>query len=138
LQSLTPSTTEQQGGSEEVQTDSKAFSCAGLKDAGIIFKWLSESDVTRILKVIVIDDGPFPHSNQVIENSLKGFKIETWDWKKVDIPSDTIVAAASGARTVNLYSSGNSAVLKGWSCTEGLVKLKSVQNPIHICEHTFF
>jgi hypothetical protein len=125
-QPVVSSTTEQQGGSKEATTNSKTPSCAGLKDAGIIFNWLSESKVSRIFKVIIVDDGPFPHSNQVIEDSLRGFKIETWDWKKVDISSDTVVAAASGARTVNLYSSGNSAVLKGWSCSDGLVKLKSV------------
>lgn len=125
-QPLLPSSSEPQRGGKEVTTDSRAPSCAGLKDAGIIFDWLSESKVSRIFKVIVVDDGPLPHSNQVIEDSLRGFKIETWDWKKVDISSDTVLAAASGARIVNLYSSGNSAVLKGWSCTDGLVKLKSV------------
>ncbi|KFY46705.1 hypothetical protein V494_00369 [Pseudogymnoascus sp. VKM F-4513 (FW-928)] len=116
--------------SKDSKPDSKVYltrDASGLKSAGVIFKWLAERKVSRIFKVIVIDDGKPPHSNQAIEESLKGFKIETWDWKKVDICSDTILEAASGVRILNLYASGNSAVLKGWSCTDGLVKLKNLE-----------
>ncbi|KAI9770212.1 MAG: hypothetical protein M1839_003240 [Geoglossum umbratile] len=132
-------------GSKDSKPDSKVHltrDAAGLKDAGVIFKWLAKRNVSKIFKVIVIDDGdpphssqphssqPYsnqPHSNQVIEESLKDFKIETWDWKKVDICSDTILEAAPGVRFLNLYASGNSAVLKGWSCTDGLVELKNLE-----------
>lgn len=133
LQPLPSPVPEHQDESNGSKLDSKARparDCAGLKDAGIIFEWLEKMKVRRIFKVIVIDDGDPAHSNQVIEESLRGFKIETWDWKKVDICSDTIFEAASVARFVNLYSSGNSAVLKGWSGPDGLVKLKLVWKPI--------
>ncbi|KAE8447278.1 hypothetical protein EG329_010972 [Mollisiaceae sp. DMI_Dod_QoI] len=125
-----PSTSEHQSELKDSKHDSKTVpprDCAGLKDAGVIFDWLGERGVNRIFKVIVIDGVDPPHSNQVIEERLKGFKIETWDWKKVDICSDTILEAAPGTRFLNLYASGNCAVLKGWSCSEGLVKLKMLE-----------
>jgi hypothetical protein len=103
----------------------------GLSDVGIIFKWLSERGVGRIFKVIVVDDGEFPHSREVIEGALSDFKVETWDWKQVDICSSTILKAAPGVRAVNLYASGNTAVFKGWSCSDGLVKLEMVSIFVH-------
>ncbi len=90
------------------QTQPERF---GLSDASIIFKWLWENNVRR---VVVIDDGETPHSNQVIEEALVDFKVEIWDWKKIDICSETIYRAAKDARVVYLYTSGNSAVLRGW------------------------
>jgi hypothetical protein len=98
----------------------------GLTDAKIIFQWLRDHGVRRIFKVIVIDDGEIPHSDQAIEEALRRFDIETWDWKKFDICSETIVRAAEHVKIVYLYSSGNNAVLRGWSCEEGLVKLAMV------------
>jgi hypothetical protein len=83
--------------------------------------------VSRIFKVIVVDDGETPHSDQAIEVALKPFKIEIWDWKKIDICSETIVRAAGDyVRIVYLYSSGNNAVLRSWSCEAGLVNLPMV------------
>jgi len=103
----------------------------GLTDANIVFQWLWDNGVRRIFKVIVIDDGEIPHSDQAIEDALKPFKIEIWDWKKIDICSETIVRAAEDcARIVYLYSSGNNAVLRGWSSESGLVKLKLVRFPL--------
>lgn len=102
----------------------------GLTDATIIFKWLSTNKVKRINHVIVIDGGEIPHSDEAIENALDGFQVEIWDWKKMDISSDTIFrAAGEHVRIAYLYASGNSAVLKGWSCEEGLVKLSKVCFP---------
>jgi hypothetical protein len=62
----------------------------GLTDATIIFKWLSMNKVDQINHVIVIDDGETPHSDEAIEDALSGFQVEIWDWKKMDISSDTI------------------------------------------------
>ena len=99
----------------------------GLTDANIIFDWLLDNGVRRIFKVIVIDDGEIPHSDQAIEKALKPFKIEIWDWKKIDICSETVVrAAGEHAKIVYMYSSGNNAVLRGWSCEAGLVRVKLV------------
>lgn len=100
--------------------------CSGLNDADIIFQWLWENNVRRIFRVVVIDDGDPPHSNQVIEKALVRFQIEVWDWKKIDMDSETIYRAAKDARIVYLYTSGNSAVLRGWACEAGLVKLEKV------------
>jgi hypothetical protein len=68
-----------------------------------------------------------PHSREVIENALQDFKVETWDWKQVDICSSTLLKAAPGVRALSLYASGNTAVFKGWSCAEGLAKLELVR-----------
>ncbi|KAH8672868.1 peptidase S8/S53 domain-containing protein [Tricladium varicosporioides] len=107
----------------------------GRTDVNVIFQWLWDNGVRRIFKVIVIDDGndgDVPHSNQAIEDALVQFKIETWDWKKIDICSNTIVlAAGEHVRVIYLYSSGNSAVLRSWSCEAGLVKLKLLEK-VHL------
>lgn len=98
---------------------------SGRSDVNFIFQWLWKNRVRRIFKVIVIDDGEIPHSEEAIAEALKLFRIEIWDWKKTDICSETIVSAAQDhVKIVYLYSSGNNAVLRGWSCPTGLVKLK--------------
>ena len=50
-----------------------------------------------------------------IEAALKGLDVEVWNWKKMDISIATIRNAAPNARKACLYSSGNNAVLQGWS-----------------------
>lgn len=52
--------------------------------------------------------------------ALYGFKVEEWDWKKMDICSDVIHESSPAVREVSLYSSGNNAVLMGWASEEGL------------------
>jgi hypothetical protein len=93
----------------------------------IVFDWLRSNGVRTILEVRVQDDEDISHSDEVIENALVGFGVELWDWKRFDICSETIFHAAPGAREVFLYSSGNNAVLRSWSCKHGLVKLKNVR-----------
>lgn len=100
--------------------------CVGLTDAQFVFAWLRRNNVKKIIKVIVVDDGDIPHSEDAIEASLKNFGVEVWDWRKLDICSDTIFRAAKDVRIVNLYSSGNNAVLQSWSGEKGLVKLERV------------
>ncbi|KAH0545484.1 hypothetical protein FGG08_000485 [Glutinoglossum americanum] len=96
----------------------------GRKDLQLVFTWLSSKKVERIIKVIVEDnvqdDHAIPHSDQAIEDSLRDFDVEVWDWRKTDISIDTIQAAAKNVREVYLYSSGNNAVLRGWSDKGGL------------------
>jgi hypothetical protein len=41
--------------------------------------------------------------------------------------SATIKRAAPNVRHVSLYASGNNAVLRSWSCKEGLAELKKVR-----------
>ncbi|BAE62354.1 unnamed protein product [Aspergillus oryzae RIB40] len=55
------------------------------------------------------------------------FHVEVWKWKEHDICSDTIFTAAPSARDVYLYSSVNTAVLRGWASESGLCKLTKLQ-----------
>ena len=100
-----------------------------------IFEWLWERDVRKIFTVEIDDLGPAPHSNAAIRQSLRkpmgdgtyrDYEVEIFKWKKYDICSDTILNAAPKAKKVFLYSSGNTAVLRGWACSAGLHKMKNV------------
>ena len=74
-----------------------------------------------------MDDNKDPsHSDQIIEESLKGFDVEVLDWFKFDLCSETILEAAPDVKEVHLYSSGNNAVLQAWSGCDGLKKLTKV------------
>jgi len=111
----------------------------------VIFDWLWNSQVRKIFTVEVDDDGLEPHTNAAIRESFTGetfdskatrdFKVEVWKWKKFDICSDAIVAAAPTAREVHLYSYGNTAVLKSWACLEGLKRLKHASESYRLKLH---
>ena len=90
-----------------------------------IFDWLRNTvGVTKIIRVIVEDDPTDFHSDEVIEHSLKGFDVEEWKWFKWDLCIDTILEAAPNVREVNLYWSGNKAILKSWAASDGLASLR--------------
>jgi hypothetical protein len=92
-----------------------------------IFKWLKDSrNVKEILRIIVEDDLDNPHSDEVIEETIEPFGVEVWDWRKYDISSETIRRAAPGVKELYLYTTGNNAVLRGWSDQDGLRMLKKV------------
>jgi hypothetical protein len=95
------------------------------RDFQLIFRLLKERGVQKIIKVIVDDDEDPPHSDDIIEE-LNPFEIEEWDWRKIDLCSETIFKAAPKAQKVYLYSSGNNAVLRSWSGPDGLNKLAKV------------
>ncbi|KAL2862236.1 uncharacterized protein BJX67DRAFT_310853 [Aspergillus lucknowensis] len=101
--------------------------CTGLTDAVVIFDWLRKRDVKKIIRVIVMDSGEVPHTDEAIVESLKDFEVEVWDWRKFDICSETIQLAAKDVRVLHLYSSGINAVLRGWSSEVGLVLLGKVR-----------
>ncbi len=69
---------------------------------------------------MVFDDGLLPHADASIGEALYGFKVEVWDWKRVDLCSDVIFESSPCVTEVSLYSSGNNAVLMGWASPEGL------------------
>lgn len=77
----------------------------------------------KIIELIVDDDQDPPHKDTIIA-SLETFDLEIFDWKKLDLCSDTIFKAAPHANKIVLYSSGNNAVLKSWSATDGLVRFQ--------------
>lgn len=74
----------------------------------------------EIIRVMVFDDGLLPHADASIVEALYGFKVEVWDWKRVDLCSDVIYESSPCVTEVSLYSSGNNAVLMGWASSEGL------------------
>lgn len=102
---------------------------AGRTDFGPIFGALKTRGVKKIIRLIVDDDEMTPHTDDFMETFVRGFNIEEWNWAKIDIGSEVLKAVASDARKVTLYSSGNSAVLHGWSAPGGLDALKKVQIP---------
>lgn len=77
--------------------------CMGLTDLKVVFDWLAHNHVKKIIRVIVVGDGEISHSDQEIEDALERFEVEVWDWKKLDICSETILKAAGNAREVHLH-----------------------------------
>lgn len=92
----------------------------GLSDLVHVFKWLRENQVKKIVKVMVVDDGDPCHADESIEEAMKDFEVEIWDWKRIDLNSDVIADSSRIIREISLYSSGNKAVLMGWASQEGL------------------
>jgi hypothetical protein len=91
-----------------------------------IFKWLRyKKKVQRILKVS-IDDLKLPHNDEAVE-CLQGFFVESLDWRKMDLCPATITHVGPCLREVDLYWSGNNAILRAWSEPEGLPKLKQLR-----------
>jgi hypothetical protein len=91
-----------------------------------IFEWLKENNVKTILSLIVVDAEEPSHADAEIEECVKGFQVEEWDWQKVDLCTDVIYNTAKTAEEVSLCSSGNNAVLVGWSSKAGLARLPNV------------
>lgn len=101
----------------------------GRSDMVFLFNFLRNKRVKRVIRVIVDDTLEPAHSDESIEKALGGLKVEIWDWRKIDLCTETIVTAAPEAREVSLYWSGNNAVLRGWSEVGGLnmlTRLKKV------------
>ncbi|RMJ17997.1 hypothetical protein CDV36_002316 [Fusarium kuroshium] len=92
-----------------------------------VFNWLQDvHHVEKIFKVIVEDLVSYPHTDEAIRTALKPFKVEQWDWRKLDICSRTILDAAPLTRELHLQCSGNEAVLQSWACESGLAQLEHV------------
>ena len=105
----------------------------GLGRSDLIDVLGSLGGVDTILKLTVDDLEQPAHSDVAIETALKGKAVEIWDWKKVDICSEVIRRAAPDVREVNLYWSGQNAVLRGWGEKEGLPQLKNLEKiELHI------
>lgn len=105
----------------------------GRSDMIFLFNFLRNKGVQRVIRVIVDDTLAPAHSDEAIEKALKGLKVEIWDWRKVDLSTDTIITAAPDAREISLYWSGNNAVLRGWTAKDGLSSLtKLMKVHLHI------
>lgn len=84
-----------------------------------------------MIRVIVDDTLEPAHSDEAIEKALWNLKVDIWDWKKVDICTETIITASPDVKEVYLYWSGNNAVLRGWSELGGLPLLKKLKR-VHL------
>ena len=83
-----------------------------------VFDWLWRNGVREIVRIVVNDRDP-PHTDSAIVDALYGFKVQRWDWKKIDLCSEVICDSSNCVEEVSLYSSGNNAVLMGWSSADG-------------------
>ncbi|RKU46266.1 hypothetical protein DL546_006500 [Coniochaeta pulveracea] len=99
----------------------------GRTDYQLLFDWLKEKHVKKIIKVIVEDLEEPSHHDEAIEDCVDGMNVEIWDWRKLDISPDIIKTKAPNVREVNLYWSGNNVVLRGWSEGDGLRQLKKLK-----------
>ncbi|RYP93507.1 hypothetical protein DL770_000391 [Monosporascus sp. CRB-9-2] len=103
----------------------------GRRDMVFIFDFLRKKSVDRVIRIIVDDTLEPAHSDEAIEDALRDLKVEIWDWRKMDLCTETIFTAAPDAREVYLYWSGNNAVLRGWSEPEGLNRLAKLEK-VHL------
>ena len=102
------------------------WSGSGRGDFGIVFRELKRVGVKKVMKIEVEDLKEPSHGDDIIIESLKGFNIEEWDWRKIDLCTEVIRQAAQHVRQIRLYSSGNNSVLRGWSGKDGLRSFREV------------
>ncbi|KAL5334909.1 hypothetical protein BJX70DRAFT_410989 [Aspergillus crustosus] len=118
---------------EELREDN---SIMGREDMIFFFKWLRGKGVKQVLNVCV-DDSKQPHSDEAVEQALKGLQIEVLDWKKVDLCSECILRVGDSVHTLRLQWSGNNLALRAWSELEGLARLPKLKHLIiSQCEQT--
>ena len=99
----------------------------GRDDMTVLFDFLREKKVRRIVRVIVADRDRNAHSDVAVEIALRSFRVEIWDWQKFDMCTETIASAAPDVEEMHLYWSGNNAVLWGWSNKEILRRMKELK-----------
>ncbi|KAK1779759.1 hypothetical protein QBC45DRAFT_325176 [Copromyces sp. CBS 386.78] len=114
----------QQRQSESMSSGKLTQRTKGLQHMCTIFEWLKRLQVKSVLKVTVMDDAELSHSDEAIETCMKDLDVRIWNWRRVDLCIDIISTSAPNVTDVTLYSSGNNAVLVGWSSKGGLPKLK--------------
>ena len=100
---------------------------SGRDDMTVLFDFLRQKKVNRIVRVIVADRDREAHSDEAVGKALGGFEVEIWDWQKFDICAETIAFTAPCVEEVHLYWSGKNAVLWGWSDKEILKQMKALK-----------
>ncbi|KAF5673912.1 intracellular serine [Fusarium heterosporum] len=100
---------------------------AGREDIVFFFEWLKQRGVTNIIKVIVDDLKSPSHSDEAIEKSLKPFKVEILDWRRLDLDPTSLSEIGGCLREVNLHWSGSNAVLRAWSEKDGLARIPTLE-----------
>jgi len=84
-----------------------------------VFNLLRKKRVRKIIEVDFADNEYLPHTDEAIENALKGFEVEKLNWEKPDISSEVVYNSTSALTEVSLYWSGDEAVVKEWCSPEG-------------------
>ncbi|KAH8586376.1 hypothetical protein B0O99DRAFT_695557 [Bisporella sp. PMI_857] len=118
------------GGASQAESSSNQIgstadsNAEGISDLVVVFSWLKDNHVRSVMKVVVIDDGTVSHSDEAIEEALKSFDIEVWDWKKLDICSEVIQKVSKKIQDISLYWSGSNSTLLGWYSDEGFKNRK--------------
>ncbi|KAK2012402.1 subtilisin-like protein [Colletotrichum eremochloae] len=100
-------------------------------DMTFFFNWLKEKGVKRILTVIVDDLEPPFHSDEAIEEALESFDVEILDWRRPDLDPVTLDRVGKCLRKVYLQWSGRNTVLRAWSESDGLARIRTLES-IHI------
>lgn len=92
-----------------------------------IFDWLEEKGVETIIKLKVPDRLVNPHDELKMAQAVEKFKAEVLDWKVPDLSISTLADDTKQQITaLNLYSTGNRAVISHWFSPEGIYQLKRV------------
>jgi hypothetical protein len=107
-------------------SERKTFDAKGRDEFLTVFNWLAEKGVHKIIRVVVDDDQQTPHTEEAIGKALARFDVETLDWRKKDICSETFRYSIPNVRVLRLYWSGSNPVLRAWSAEDGLCLLTNV------------
>ena len=94
-----------------------------------LFKWLQHQGVNTIRHLCIPDSTTAPmHDVLVSEDVMERFKIEKFEWRKLDINLEVLTESMSPAdfTELTLYSSGNWSVLYHWASNDGLKQLTGV------------
>ncbi|EHL02277.1 putative Subtilisin DY [Glarea lozoyensis 74030] len=92
---LPPVPSAQKHSSSASVTQSNIFDRQGYSDVyASVFEWLKGKGIWKIFRVRVDDICPRPHGDSFIEAALSGFQLDEFDWRKLDIGSDTIINGA--------------------------------------------
>lgn len=118
---------------EFIQDESHQLRQQGRKDVLILFQWLRDQGVKRIIKVIVDDLRKPCHSDEDIEKALDGFEVEILDWRRLDLCPVTLFKVSKSLREIHLQWSGRNSVLRGWGEREGLAKIPALK-AIHLTQ----
>jgi hypothetical protein len=100
----------------------------GVRD---LFSWLKGRGVETIKNLSIPDSTTHPMSDALVSEAIiQKFKIEKFDWRKLDVNLDILTDARyslpESLTDLKLYSSGNWSVLYHWASKDGLIKLKKV------------
>jgi hypothetical protein len=88
-----------------------------------VLRWLKKKEVDQIVKLKVLDRLRAPHTDEIIAESVNDFKIETLNWRKLDMYLANLDKAPKAdspyLKKLYLYSSGNQAVIDHWMSGKG-------------------